>query len=91
MTVKAYSGSRRIIVHKNVGEIIEQHVIYELECIDRMYLNGYIPKLQAGTAAVFIQKQVRLSKLSAILLIHIVGFMEFKLPAAALFSFDNVN
>ena len=46
------------MVRKNVGEIIEQHATYELECIDRMYLNGYIPTLQTGAAAAFfIQKQ----------------------------------
>lgn len=29
-----------------VAEILNQHVTFELECIDRMYLNVYVPKLQ---------------------------------------------
>jgi hypothetical protein len=46
------------MIRKNVAEIIDQHVTLELEGIDRMYLNGYIPRLQTGAgAAFFIRKQ----------------------------------
>lgn len=31
----------------NVAEILTQHVTLELECIDRMYLNVYVPRLQS--------------------------------------------
>ena len=30
----------------NVEEILKEHVTLDIECIDRMYLNGYIPNLQ---------------------------------------------
>jgi len=30
----------------NVAEILRDHVTFELECIDRMYLNVYVPRLQ---------------------------------------------
>ena len=30
---------------KTVAEVLRDHVVYELECIDRMYLNLYQPKL----------------------------------------------
>lgn len=46
------------MVRKNVAQIINNHVTYELECIDRMYLNGYVPRLQTGAAAAhFIRSQ----------------------------------
>jgi hypothetical protein len=39
----------------NVAELQSQHVVLELECIDRMYLNAYVPKLTsaAGVAGFF--------------------------------------
>jgi hypothetical protein len=39
----------------SVAELQRQHVILELECIDRMYLNAYVPKLTsaAGVAGFF--------------------------------------
>ncbi len=44
-----------VSVPKSVAEILDHHVTLELECIDRMYLNVYVPKLQyaAGAAAFF--------------------------------------
>jgi hypothetical protein len=32
----------------NVAEIIKDHVTLEVRCIDRLYLNGYIPRLQSS-------------------------------------------
>jgi hypothetical protein len=34
------------MVPQNVAEIIRSHVVLEVESIDRMYLNGYVPSLQ---------------------------------------------
>jgi len=34
------------MVAKTVGEILENNVALEVEQIDRLYLNGYIPTLQ---------------------------------------------
>ena len=45
------------MVRKNVADIINNHVTYELECIDRIYLNGYVPRLQTGAAAAFFIRQ----------------------------------
>ena len=38
---------------KSVAELQREHVVLELECIDRMYLNAYVPQLstEAGVAA----------------------------------------
>ena len=40
---------------QTVAEVISKHVTLELECIDRMYLNVYIPRLQydRGVASFF--------------------------------------
>ena len=46
------------MIRKNVAEIIDQHLTLQIESIDRMYLNGYIPRLQSGAgAAFFIREQ----------------------------------
>lgn len=31
-----------------VGELLDDHVALEVECLDRIYLNGYVPRLQVG-------------------------------------------
>jgi hypothetical protein len=42
-------------VARRVSEILDEHVTLTIEGIDRMYLNGYIPRLQSpeGVAAFF--------------------------------------
>ena len=32
----------------NVNELLAEHVQLDVECIDRLYLNGYVPNLQVG-------------------------------------------
>jgi hypothetical protein len=44
------------MVRKNVAEIIQHHVTFELEAIDRMYLNAYVPSLQTGGGFVYFVK-----------------------------------
>jgi hypothetical protein len=39
-------------VPRNVAKIIQDHVTFELECIDRMYLNVYVPALQCESGVV---------------------------------------
>lgn len=47
------------MVRKSVAEIIQDHVDLELEGIDRMYLNGYVPSLQTGAGfAYFLRSQL---------------------------------
>ena len=31
-----------------VNDLLEGHVVLDIECMDRIYLNGYVPKLQVG-------------------------------------------
>jgi hypothetical protein len=45
------------MIRKSVAEILDQHVTFELEAIDRMYLNGYVPSLQSGGGVVYFMKQ----------------------------------
>jgi len=35
---------------KSVAELQREHVVLELECIDRMYLNAYVPQLTSKLA-----------------------------------------
>jgi hypothetical protein len=44
------------MIRKNVAEILDHHVTFELEAIDRMYLNGYVPSLQRGGGVVYFMK-----------------------------------
>src|SRR3989304_345814 len=44
------------MVRKNVAEILRNHVTFELEAIDRMYLNAYVPSLQTGGGFVWFVK-----------------------------------
>ena len=45
------------------GEILSQHVTLEVECIDRMYLNLFVPQLQVeGAAASFFLKHRQQTK-----------------------------
>src|SRR2546426_8131549 len=55
-TWAALSGSSTIMVRKNVAEILSNHVTFELEAIDRMYLNAYVPSLQTGAGFVYFLK-----------------------------------
>jgi len=44
------------MIRKSVAEILTQHVTFELEAIDRMYLNAYVPSLQTGAGFVYFLK-----------------------------------
>ena len=44
------------MIRKNVAEILQDHVTFELEAIDRMYLNAYVPSLQTGGGIVYFLK-----------------------------------
>ena len=32
----------------SLAQLQQDHVVMELECIDRMYLNAYVPELTSG-------------------------------------------
>ena len=44
-------------VARTAAEVLDEHATLELECVDRMYLNAYVPILQTcGGAAWFFRK-----------------------------------
>jgi hypothetical protein len=48
-------------VARSVADVLTDHVVFEVECIDRMYLNVYVPGLQypAGLVA-YVHRQLEL-------------------------------
>ncbi len=48
-------------VARSVSDVLDDHVRFEVECIDRMYLNVYVPQLQhAGGLLGYVQRQLGL-------------------------------
>jgi hypothetical protein len=46
---------------RTVAEVLSDHVVFEVECIDRMYLNVYVPQLQhAGGLVGYVHRQLGL-------------------------------
>lgn len=42
---------------RTVADVLSQHVLFEIECIDRMYLNVFVPQLQrTGQVAGFLMR-----------------------------------
>ncbi|MCY4112018.1 MAG: hypothetical protein OXF96_08775 [Chloroflexi bacterium] len=46
-------------VARTAAEVLAEHTTLELECVDRMYLNVYVPALQTGAGAAHFFKRVR--------------------------------
>ena len=47
------------MVMTNVNEILDGHVSLQIQCLDRIYLNGYVPNLQvSGQVANFMTKHL---------------------------------
>jgi hypothetical protein len=48
-----------LTVARSVADVLNDHVVFEVECIDRMYLNVYVPQLQYPAGLVgFVHRQV---------------------------------
>jgi len=46
---------------RTVAEVLSEHVVFEVECIDRMYLNVYVPQLQFALGLVgYVHRQLGL-------------------------------
>ena len=46
-------------VPRSVAEILSQHTTLTLECIDRLYLNVYVPVLQRAAGAAYFFRTIR--------------------------------
>jgi len=59
---------------RSVAEVLSDHVAFEVECIDRMYCNVYVPKLeQAGGLLGYGQRQLGRTVASTAPLAKITG------------------
>ncbi|WP_427019416.1 hypothetical protein ACQCSX_22880 (plasmid) [Pseudarthrobacter sp. P1] len=48
-------------VARSVADVVAEHVLFEVECIDRMYLNVYVPGLQYAPGLVaYVHRQLGL-------------------------------
>jgi hypothetical protein len=48
-------------VARSVADVLNDHVVFEIECIDRMYLNVFVPQLQYAPGLVgFVHRQLGL-------------------------------
>jgi len=46
---------------RTVSEVVAEHVVFQVECIDRMYLNVYVPQLQYAAGLVgYVRRQLGL-------------------------------
>ena len=63
---------------RSVAEVLTDHVLFEVECIDRMYLNVYQPRLQYATGLVqYIHHQMGMPIASTAVLAPITnGFVK---------------
>ena len=50
---------------QTVAEVLEKHVTLEVECIDRMYLNAIVPRLQIVEGALRFIRQQRKAKVAS--------------------------
>ena len=46
-------------VARSVAEVLDEHTTLELECIDRLYLNVYVPLLQSPAGVAHFFRHVR--------------------------------
>ena len=44
---------------KTIAELLREHVSLDLECVDRVYRNGYIPALQSSGGLVYFLEHHR--------------------------------
>jgi hypothetical protein len=59
---------------RTVAEVLSDHVAFEVECIDRMYLNVYVPQLQFSRGLVgYVHRQLGLPVASTAPLAKITG------------------
>src|SRR5215210_4877969 len=57
----------------NVNELLDGHVVLDLECLDRIYLNAYVPTLQVGGQVVTFFSQHRNQPIASPALIQRMG------------------
>lgn len=61
------------MLRQSVGELLKSHVVLELEGIDRLYLNGYVPRLQTGANLAYFIKTELGAKVASTFMLAPVG------------------
>ena len=46
-------------IARSAADVLSDHVELALECLDRIYLNGYVPLLQGGGDAAYFFRNIR--------------------------------
>ncbi len=47
----------------NINDLLREHVTLDIQCLDRIYVNGYVPKLQVpGQLVTFLVQRGRLRR-----------------------------
>jgi len=46
--VQTVAGGGWVAEVVNINDVLDGHVTLDLQCLDRVYLNGYVPNLQVG-------------------------------------------
>src|ERR1700739_931961 len=74
-------------VARSVSDVLAEHVVFEGDCIDRMYLNVYVPQLQFARGLVgYVHRQLGLPVASTAPLAKITDAF-----SAAVHRFAKVN
>jgi hypothetical protein len=61
LTGRPSDRSPVMTVARSVGDVLTEHVVFEVDCIDRMYCNVYIPQLQYAAGLVgYVHRQLGL-------------------------------
>ena len=73
-------------VARNLAEVLSEHTTMELECMDRLYLNAYVPMLQSGAGTAYFFRKIRgnpvpSSALTAPMTRHFVSALERYTPS----------
>jgi hypothetical protein len=73
---------------RSVNDVLSEHVVFEVDCIDRMYLNVYVPQLQYAAGLVgYVHRQLGLPIASTAPLARITDAFS---AAVHRFALDNV-
>ena len=52
-------GALTLSIARSAAEGVSEHVAVELECMDRLYVNAYVPILQSGAGTSHFFREIR--------------------------------
>src|SRR5579859_7118745 len=58
-TIIRLAGGDRVAEAVNINDVLDGHIVLDVECLDRIYLNGYVPNLQVpGQVVTFLTEHL---------------------------------